>query len=101
MEDMFLVTQLYSYPGDYLLENPTLERQAETLDKLEEDVLGATYPSPRGRMSIRIGFDQPIELPVGKERKLTSTELTEAMQSRIQAMLDRMNQEYRHALAGV
>lgn len=99
MQDMFLVTQLYSYPGDYLSENPTLERQAETLDKLEEDVLGATYPSPRGRMSIRIGFDQPIELPLGKERKLTSTELTQAMQSRIQALLDRMNQEYRYALS--
>lgn len=88
MEDMFLVTQLYSYPGDYLTESPTLERQAETLDKLEEDVLGATYPTPRGRMSVRVRFDQPIELPQGKEKKMTPSDLTKEIQSRIQSILD-------------
>ena len=36
--DINLVTQLYSYPGDYVSEKPTVERLAETLDKLEEDV---------------------------------------------------------------
>ncbi len=47
MDTVFLIVQLYSYPGDYLLEHPSTERVAETLDKLEEDVLGAAYPSLR------------------------------------------------------
>lgn len=94
MEDMFLVTQLYSYPGDYLTESPTLERQAETLDKLEEDVLGATYPSPRGRLAVRVRFDQPIELPQGKEKRMSSSELTRMIQTRIQAMLDQLQEEH-------
>jgi 1-acyl-sn-glycerol-3-phosphate acyltransferase len=94
MEDMFLVTQLYSYPGDYLAGTPTLERQAETLDKLEEDVLGSSYPTPRGRMLVRIGFDAPIELPQSKEKKMTPNDLTKTMESRIQAILDGWNEKY-------
>ena len=39
MEDLFFVIQLYSYPGDYVAEKPSIERIAETLDKFEEDVL--------------------------------------------------------------
>jgi hypothetical protein len=41
LDDLFFVLQLYSYPPDYLGEEPSVERLAETLDKLEEDVLGA------------------------------------------------------------
>jgi 1-acyl-sn-glycerol-3-phosphate acyltransferase len=94
MEDMFLVTQLYSYPGDYLEKNPTIERQAETLDKLEEDVLGALYPPPRGRMSVRIRFDQPIVLPQGKDQKWNASDLTAAIHSRIQSMLDGWSEQH-------
>ena len=41
LEDVFLVVQLFSYPGDYVAQQPTLERLAETLDKFEEDMLHA------------------------------------------------------------
>ena len=50
LEDLFLVVQLYSYPGDYVAEKPSIERMAETLDKLEEDVLerfSAKVPRPK------------------------------------------------------
>lgn len=36
----FTALQAHSYPGDYLLAEPSLERRAETLLKLEEDLLG-------------------------------------------------------------
>jgi hypothetical protein len=36
----FTALQAHSYPGDYMLEKPSLERRAETLLKLEEDLLG-------------------------------------------------------------
>jgi len=50
LDDLFVVTQLFSYPGDYLRnQNPSIERIAETVDKLEEDVLQRHTASIRGR----------------------------------------------------
>ncbi len=95
MDDMFFVTQLYSYPGDYMEQNPTWERQAETLDKLEEDALGAKYPSIRGPRRVIVRFDEPYELPRGKDKKLSPAEVTDYIEHRVQAMLDDLNA--RHA----
>jgi len=36
----FTALQAHSYPGDYMLANPSLDRRAETVLKLEEDLLG-------------------------------------------------------------
>src|SRR4029077_20082189 len=36
LEDLFLVIQIFSYPGGYVRQRPTLERLAETLMKCEE-----------------------------------------------------------------
>lgn len=94
MEDMFLVTQLYSYPGDYMEQNPTWERQAETLDKLEEDALGATYPSLRGPRRVVVKFGEPYELPRGKEKKLSAAEVTDHIERSVQAMLDDLNERH-------
>lgn len=95
MDDMFLVTQLYSYPGDYMEQNPTWERQAETLDKLEEDVLGAAFPSVRGPRRVVVRFDEPYELPRGKDKKISPAEITDHIEHRVQVMLDELNS--RHA----
>lgn len=91
MEDMFFVTQLYSYPGDYMEQNPTWERQAETLDKLEEDALGAAFPSVRGPRRVIVRFDEPYELPRGKDKKVSPAEVTAHLEQRVQAMLDELN----------
>jgi len=85
------VTQLYSYPGDYMEQNPTWERQAETLDKLEEDVLGSSYPSVRGPRRVMVRFDEPYELPRGKDKKLSPAEVTDHLERRVQWMLDDLN----------
>jgi hypothetical protein len=48
LDRVFTALQAHSYIGDYLLEDPSLDRRAETLLKLEEDLLGfPTYPVPR------------------------------------------------------
>ncbi len=93
MEDMFLATQLYSYPGDYLIAHPSIERLAETLDKLEEDALGANYPTVRARRDVLVQIDEPISLPLGKENRMSAAELTERVEARVQTMLDEMNRQ--------
>lgn len=94
MDDMFFVTQLYSYPGDYMEQNPTWERQAETLDKLEEDALGATFPSVRGPRRVIVRFDEAYELPRGKDKKVSPAEVTDYIERRVQMMLDELNSSH-------
>jgi 1-acyl-sn-glycerol-3-phosphate acyltransferase len=96
MEDLFFVMQLFSYPGDYLLDEPTVERLAETLDKFEEDVLQRDYPSVRGRRRASIRFGEPI--PVNAQGKRDQVaELTRLMQDGVQGLLDELNDSRRSA----
>ena len=48
LDRVFIALQAHSYPADYLLSEPSLDRRAETIVKLEEDLLGdCEYPAPR------------------------------------------------------
>jgi 1-acyl-sn-glycerol-3-phosphate acyltransferase len=60
LDDVQLVLQLYSHPGDYVAEKPCVERVAETVEKFEEDVDGAARP--KGRRRARVRFGEPIDL---------------------------------------
>jgi hypothetical protein len=90
MEDLFFAMQLYSYRGDYLAHNPSIERLAETIDKFEEDVLGLDYPTVRGDRRVTIRFGEPIELAPGKSDR-NAAELTKRMQSAVQSQIDALN----------
>jgi hypothetical protein len=60
LERIFVAQQLYSYPGRYLSQHPTTDRIAETLFKLEEDILEVKqYPASRYAQII---FGEPIEV---------------------------------------
>ena len=88
MEDLFLVIQLYSYPGDYVAEKPSIERIAETLDKFEEDVLRATYPKPRGTRHATVRFGEPIPLSKDRASRDATAVLTTQLEQRVQKLLD-------------
>jgi 1-acyl-sn-glycerol-3-phosphate acyltransferase len=91
LDRVYAAHQLYSYPGVYLLENPSVDRIAETIFKLEEDVLGkARYLGPR---KAEIRFDRPIVVEdfLGKHRlnhKSGVGPLTESIRARIQTLLN-------------
>jgi 1-acyl-sn-glycerol-3-phosphate acyltransferase len=93
LDTLFLAFQLYSYSGEYLSEAPTRDRIAETLLKLEEDVLGEPrYPAPR---SATVRFGEPIDVLAFLERggydaKTGDGPLTDVLAERIQSMLDAM-----------
>ena len=95
LDDVFLVVQLFSYPGDYVTERPTVERLAETVDKFEEDVLGYHMARGRGERSAVFQVGEPID--VGQfaagaaQPRRAAGPLTEALERSVQAMLDELN----------
>jgi 1-acyl-sn-glycerol-3-phosphate acyltransferase len=92
-DDLHLVTQMFSYPGDYVVERPTIERIAETLDKFEEDALGAHYAGSRVARRAMVSFGEPIE--VGGDAaggrggsRDAAARLTTDIEHRLQQLLD-------------
>ena len=85
LDRVFFATQLASYPGDYLVERPTTERLAETLEKLEEDVLEVPLAKPRGRRRAILEFGESID---AREALSSTQELTELLEARVQSILD-------------
>ena len=90
LEALFIAVQLYSYPGRYLSEQPSVDRIAETILKLEEDVLGeGTYPCAR---DAHVVFGEPIDVGAFlRERNLkpaaATAPLTALIADRIQSLL--------------
>lgn len=91
MDDMFFVTQLYSYPGEYISSQAAVERLAETVDKLEEDVLGVEYPAVRGERRVIVRFGTPIHVTAERGKRQAAERLTTELENRVQQMLDALN----------
>lgn len=89
MDDLFLVIQLYSYPGDYVAENPSIERIAETLDKFEEDVLRVPYPKSHGRRRASVVFGEPIPVVAERGQRDAVADLTTRLEQSVQSLLNR------------
>ncbi len=88
LDDLFLVVQMFSYPGNYVAGHPTVERIAETLDKFEEDVLGVKTATIRGTRRATVAFGEPI--PVGRDKgtQVGAAELTGQLEFAVQSLLD-------------
>ncbi|MEX0819027.1 MAG: lysophospholipid acyltransferase family protein [Pirellulaceae bacterium] len=90
LDDLFFAMQLFSYPADYLAGHPSIERLAETLDKFEEDVLGAPTASLRGARRAIVQFGEPVAAQPGKRRPGAVDDLTHALHAGVQQMLDQI-----------
>jgi hypothetical protein len=96
LDDLFLLIQIFSYPGDYVRLNPTVERVAETLMKAEEDILGVDQAPPRAPRRALVRFGEPVDLnerissPGRARARQLAPALTAEIESRIQAILDAM-----------
>lgn len=86
LEDLYLVTQLFSYPGDYVAEQPNLYRMAETLDKFEEDILRQQTATIRGTRRATVTFGEAV--PTSEFGKRDGPHLTHVLEQRVQAILD-------------
>ncbi len=98
LDRVFTAQQLYSYPGRYLREHPTMDRIAETIYKLEEDVLQKErYPVAR---TAEVVFGEPIEVThFLKEHKVDTRSgvqpLTRLIAHEIRQLMQRMKEEER------
>jgi 1-acyl-sn-glycerol-3-phosphate acyltransferase len=87
LEDVFLAVQLFSYPGDYVARQPSIEHIAETFDKFEEDILGRKTATIRGTRKATVTIGEP--LPVIADRsKNAAAVLTRLLEERVQFLLD-------------
>jgi FAD/FMN-containing dehydrogenase len=86
LDNLFFVVQMFSYPSNYVAERPTLERIGDTLDKLEEDLLGVPLATVRGPRGAVVAFGEPIVVSAGDGRR-SASELTELLQQRVQELL--------------
>ena len=88
LDDVQLALQLYSYPGNYVSESPTVERMAETIEKYEEDLEG--FARPKGRRAATVRFGDPIDLKQhingGRPRAVTAA-VTQKLEDAIQSLM--------------
>ena len=90
LDRVFTALQAHSYIGDYLLGDPTLNRRAETILKLEEDLFGfPTYPT---RRTVHVTAAPPI--PVSQMIRTAqlppkggATDLTNLLEKSLSALL--------------
>ncbi|MHC4126810.1 MAG: lysophospholipid acyltransferase family protein [Planctomycetota bacterium] len=93
LDDLHLVTQLFSYPGDYVAQKPSIERIAETLAKFEEDALGVEDATAKTDRRVVVSFGPPVDVSAfvaeasGPAREVAGA-LTVLMEQRIQGQLD-------------
>jgi 1-acyl-sn-glycerol-3-phosphate acyltransferase len=87
LDDVQLALQAYSYPGNYIRENPSIERIAETVEKLEEDLEGQAMPHGKRRASVLFG--PPIDLSqVGEGRmRALSEQVTDRLEESIRNLM--------------
>jgi 1-acyl-sn-glycerol-3-phosphate acyltransferase len=91
LDDLFIVIQLFSYPGDYVAGKPSIERLAETLDKFEEDILDRPAASIRATRRVILSFAEPIAVQRQKGKSNVAGELTETIEKSVQQLLDDIN----------
>jgi hypothetical protein len=91
LEQLNVVVQLYSYTHDFDTDNSRLERQAEMIDKYEEDVLGLPTARIRGDRRAVIEFGEPVEVAKPASRKADVQPLTNLLENRVQAIVDQLH----------
>jgi 1-acyl-sn-glycerol-3-phosphate acyltransferase len=91
LDDVHLVLQLFSYPGDYITSKPSIGRMAETIEKFEEDVYGG-YCKPKGRRRATVTIGEPIDVKarLGASRpRAAMGDLTAGLESAIAGLITR------------
>ena len=91
LDDLFFVLQLYCYSCDYVAELPTVERIAETIIKLEQDLAGVMEVAQPGDRQAAVRFGEPIavaEFAWSDNRRSAIQHCTALLEQRIRTEMD-------------
>lgn len=98
-DEAMLALRIASYSGGYAAANPAIDRVAETIEKVEEDLHRKMLP-PIADRTAYVRYNEPIDLtPIiaGKtKRRAAVGELTAACEASVQRGLDLLNQTNPH-----
>ncbi len=99
-DEAMLAYRVLSYTGNYTASNPTLDRFAETVSKVAEDVY-SQEPTPLGRRVAMVRFNDPIDLTTyldsfKQKARHAVRDLTDAVEEAVQDGIDRLNQANPH-----
>lgn len=93
-DEAILAMRILSYSDPYVSEKPTLDRFAETVEKLSED-LYSKWDQPFGERRATMKIGTPINLAerlegFGKKARVAVSELTRDIESSVQSGLDEL-----------
>lgn len=88
-----LALRIHGYLTPYLTERPTIDRYAETVERIAEDFYSRTMPrtGPRRAMA-RIGAPIDVRDHLGAKSRDAIAALTDEMERRVQAGIDALNE---------
>lgn len=93
-DEAIIAFRILSYAGNYLSENPTLDRVGETIEKMQEDLYSRAFPAYADR-AVTVRFGEPIcvseQLAAAAKSRLAMAALTEQFETGVQAGLDHIN----------
>jgi hypothetical protein len=98
LDDVLFVIQLFSYPGDYVAESPTIERIAETIDKFAEDALGVSRASVCADRRATVCLGSQIQVTADVRRHDDTARLSRLLEQRVQGLLDSIQPPKQHHL---
>jgi hypothetical protein len=87
------VEHLVAWHPDYVKENPSPERIAEMVIKLERELLNIKRPTPLGKRDVFVKIGTPYDLSRSYEKYKTDpysvrSELAEMLRTEIQSLID-------------
>jgi 1-acyl-sn-glycerol-3-phosphate acyltransferase len=91
LDRLHMAIQLYSYPGQYLKEKPSMDRIAETIHKFEEDAFDKN--EIYGKRIVEVTFGKPIDLSLAmdayeKDSKATVADIMNQIETAIKNVLE-------------
>ncbi len=99
-DEAMVAFKIVSYSGNYVASSPTLDRFAETVEKLEEDI-HSKMPAPMGPREAFVRFSEPIDVTpriaaFEEKARAAVAELTQDIERAVQAGVDGLNTENRN-----
>ena len=91
LADIYLSQQVASYPPDYIVEHPSIDRLLETVERYEEDLTDKATPHPDIHAIIDVG--EAIEVSTKRDRSAETDPLMDQLREVLQGKLDELAKE--------